>query len=671
MKKVLDFLEKYCQWVAVGFGALILLVMLVRHLPGLAQPVKVALLDRDVGPGEVDSVVEADVAKPLDIKMKETIVVPFKVPDYSAIFEDRFTKAPTLAQLPSWQFERNFAVMEGGIEKRGPTIEGPIAVLPILPPIDVIRLFPVQTQILPIMGPDPAAPPVQPVAPDGVAVVPPTGGAPTAPPEGAAPVGPNADPALVAPPQVVVAPARDATIVRVEFKLSSSNIASSFLRAAIPGNVDRTAVLKVELVRERALPGGAWGESTVVGPLEMNKPNVPFPPKDVQLNALAPADQYIGWAFVNQVPILQPDFPKFNGDDPLALAPVVEEGMFNGINLKDFDPAKFTGNLDKLPPDLRKQVLEYRRQKAKEQAERRRNEAGRGRSNPPPTPGGMPPSGGPPGGGRGGSSFNDLPPMTPTPIPQPSDVILFQYAPPGGQPPPGGIPPYQGGPPPQDGSQPEGIFPNPDEAQSVALPGRIAAEPAPNGPWRPVDIKDIDCWAFDDTAKPGETYRYRVRYYMLNPLYKTGNVAKNPGTALQVWIVNDDNNSPWSSAISTPPLTHVFLAATPAANFTSAKFVIFHWQNGQRHKFEGTFRPGDTIGGSKNGIDFISDWTLADIRASAGMNPKNLATLVAPGGTIEVHDFDADKADPLYIKLEAEVAAGVAPATPATPTASR
>ena len=83
------------------------------------------------------------------------------------------------------------------------------------------------------------------------------------------------------------------------------------------------------------------------------------------------------------------------------------------------------------------------------------------------------------------------------------------------------------------------------------------------------------------TAKPGETNRYRVRYYMLNPLYKTGNVAKNPGTALQVWIVNDDNNSPWSSAISTPPLTHVFLAATPAANFTSAKFVIFHWQNGQ------------------------------------------------------------------------------------------
>src|SRR5690606_27070680 len=108
-----------------------------------------------------------------------------------------------------------------------------------------------------------------------------------------------------------------------------------------------------------------------------------------------------------------------------------------------------------------------------------------------------------------------------------------------------------------DGSQVDPVDPN------LTTSNRVTAEPPPQKLFRPLETPDINCWAFDDTARPGETYRYRVRYYMLNPLFSTENVAKNAEDEDVIWVVNKDDTN-WSSAITTPPLTHVFLASAPA-----------------------------------------------------------------------------------------------------------
>lgn len=619
MKKVIDFLEKNVQWVALGIGGLILLVMLAQNLPGLAQPVKVSLpqINRDVGPGEIDAVIESDVAIPLDRKMKEEVLIrTFWVPPYTETFLAGLSPSTTLAQLPDWLFKRNLAMIKEDFGPTGPSGIIDVAELPKLPPVAMGQTHAVQTHIEEVVAPLIVAPPV---GPDGAPLPPaplPALPAPDAPP--AAGVIPPA------PTETIISPARDATVVRVEFKLLMADIHRAFQRAGVPGTVQNTMVLKVELIRERSLPGGGWGEQTIIGPLEINKPKSAFPAEPLKPTNKEAIAEYLDWARANQVKILQPDFPSFEGDDPLAI--VVDDSGAEEFDPNNFDATSFKGDVNKLPRDLRMRVLEVRRQKAKEAAERRHNEAG-----------GQSPTPSPQTKAASAPEFESS--MDSSETMQSRSMILLQP-----------VQPAESETPSEDSEANPEAMPNP-------IANRITATPPPEAPFKPADNKDIDCWAFDDTAQPGETYRYRVKYYMLNPLFSTTNVAKNPDDQKVVWITNEDEMDNWSHAVTTPPLTHVFLAQAPANNFASARFVIFHWQDGKQHKFTSMFKPGDTIAGSQNGINFVSDWTLADIRASAGMDSKNLVTLVKPDGTIEVRDFDADKSDPLFQKLEAEVQA--------------
>ena len=52
MEKVLKFLEKYVQWIALGLGGLFLLAMVYNYV--LQDPVTVTLGGKDVLPGEID-----------------------------------------------------------------------------------------------------------------------------------------------------------------------------------------------------------------------------------------------------------------------------------------------------------------------------------------------------------------------------------------------------------------------------------------------------------------------------------------------------------------------------------------------------------------------------------------------------------------------------------------
>jgi hypothetical protein len=139
---------------------------------------------------------------------------------------------------------------------------------------------------------------------------------------------------------------------------------------------------------------------------------------------------------------------------------------------------------------------------------------------------------------------------------------------------------------------------------------------------------------------------------VLNPLFRAQNAALDPRVPATFWIVGEDAET-WTDPLSTPSLTHVFLAASPTQG--SARFSVFRWQNGVRHRDIDSYQPGDPIGRARDPIDFRSNWTLVDIRKYMG-NDRFYVVLMAPDGRVIERDFETDKNDADYLRFEGEAA---------------
>jgi hypothetical protein len=241
---------------------------------------------------------------------------------------------------------------------------------------------------------------------------------------------------------------------------------------------------------------------------------------------------------------------------------------------------------------------------------------------------------------------------------QDNGVVLFQqrnqmppqgpYGPPGGFQgefgPPGG---FQGefGPPGGFQGQMPGQ-PNLVQRQIPALPG---------APFQPSVVFSVTGWAWDESAKPEQTYRYRVRYKLQNPLLSADpNLVKvNEAVLRELHLVGEDA-SVWSEPITVAPVSHVFLASNPSA--TAARLTVFRWSDGKLKKDVDAYAPGDLIGKRKGEVDFATDWTLVDIRPVVGTG-RNIALLVGPDGNVITRDFESDRDDETLKKLEADLAA--------------
>src|SRR5437764_574500 len=100
MKKVLDFLEKNVQWLAIGLGAVYLLWMVYSYV--LNSPVKVnGVASEALAPGDVDEFIKNNNAEKLAVKMNtDNSRVTFETPDFTKLLANITTPKP-VGDLPA------------------------------------------------------------------------------------------------------------------------------------------------------------------------------------------------------------------------------------------------------------------------------------------------------------------------------------------------------------------------------------------------------------------------------------------------------------------------------------------------------------------------------------------------------------------------------------------
>jgi hypothetical protein len=324
-----------------------------------------------------------------------------------------------------------------------------------------------------------------------------------------------------------------------------------------------------------------------------------------------------------------------------------------------FDPETFppNGDLSKLTKEQKDAVLKARQRKAEEERKNRPKPA-------PTNPGGS----GRPRGGRGGAGAGgpfgprEVPSATPTPIAAPSGILfrdaqtpMRQQRP--GQPGtgfPGNFPGAAGG----DTGIPGGMGPggmppgmNPG-VPTAATPITVIALPA--APFQPAAVpNEIQGWAYDVTAIADSTYRYRIRYHILNPIFGAQNVAAN-NQLPQVFSIVGEDKTKWTDPIGIAPLTHIYLTQQATPSSSAVKFTVFRWQAGKQHRAQVIVAPGDSIGKVDGDIDYRTHWTLVEVRRDSSSD-RPYALLMNADGVLKRLDYEVDSKSEEFAKLNAEV----------------
>jgi len=617
MKKVLDFLEKNVQWVAMGLGGLYLLWMVWAYV--INSPVKVTgVAPGPLSPGDVDQYIADHVGNDLRVAMDGNPNVTFSTPKFSNMLAGVTNPKPMpdLSVL-AYNSPTGPAVSFGpdDLPGRRPPGAGPITPvvqLPKLPAVTNLKEIDGRTNVF-----------IQPaIAPGATAPPPPQPPAPGQPANGT-----------------------DIAWATVMFHIPVSDIAKEFVACKIPVQF-MTSMLRVELVRQERQSSGDWGPEEVVPALttQLLQPWPSGAKKNDYRN-------YANWAATNWPAIMQPQFYLFLRGDQWHLPGEPVPGPQQPVdpNAKPLEDTMIRPgfNPEHPPTDMttaeRQALQKYKAQKQKEKADQIKAN----RPQRPPTGRGPLEGGGGPPRGPGGFAPND------------------PGRPPGVRPPPGrrgpldggdGLPPEMGG---MEGQMPMGPQSNP------AVQGVF---PLPQGEFDPrawVDPKnpqpgtgELVGWAHDATAQPGKTYRYKVRYKMKNPIWGTANVAKPPTLAQEFALVSPD--SAWTNEVKIPALTSFFVATVNPGG-QSARVDVYRWQLGETHPATFTVSPGDSVGGTSKGIDFSTGYTVVDLRPDS-RSGDYYVLLIDSSGRMDTRDPKEDQKKPELQRMKQQVTA--APAAP-------
>src|SRR5438876_1013620 len=96
MQKVVTFLEKHVQWLAIALGAAFLLWMVWGYV--VNSPTDVQVAGKSVSPGKVDQVIYEDTATRLQNEMQHEVPVKIPVPELNDILV-AFNQQPNGAEL--------------------------------------------------------------------------------------------------------------------------------------------------------------------------------------------------------------------------------------------------------------------------------------------------------------------------------------------------------------------------------------------------------------------------------------------------------------------------------------------------------------------------------------------------------------------------------------------
>jgi len=282
MDKILPILEKHVQWIALGIGALFLLLMAYSYV--VKQPVTVPLGGQQVVPGEVD----------------EKIQNGSNISELKRQMSEGAPKPPELPR-PSEQLAKvvNAPIAVPDINV-GPQTPGNPTSKPV-PASIAIPSVPKPTFAFFSMGrglyqwPKHQPPATAPA------------GAPVAPPP------PMIDPGSVA----VQMDQRDLDWWTGSFNVNLVQLAEAFKAAEIDlldPNVAKTAFLGAELIRQEKQLDGSWGPETKIGVLPEFIPLMrPLPAETAPQQQKA---EYMFWAAQYVQMLIQPTFPQVIAGDP-------------------------------------------------------------------------------------------------------------------------------------------------------------------------------------------------------------------------------------------------------------------------------------------------------------------------------------------------------------------
>jgi hypothetical protein len=662
--KVVAFLEKYAEWVALGVASLFLMYMVYANVIA-PDALRSKVGNAEVFPGEVDQEIQRQTVARLTQAMEAPagdVVRRIEVADYGKEFAQAMgPNRPRMGQehlvlansgrprLPGGAGPED-APKTGGIE---------IATLPAVPPA-----IPVAS----ITGSSLVAPPPQPpaVGEDGVEVPAP------APQE----------------PAVALANALDKRWVMLEWKFPLKALAVEWKKAfpqpaKIPTEAMATVFLDVEVEREELVGPGQWANKVVLQPL----PLVPRPdwPKGKDPEA---EEQYRAWAEANQLNIVEPPFYQILKGDKWYVPSIGQPQDPNAVDPatvanEPFDPANPPNR--KLTPAEQAQVFIHKKKirdeeekaKAAERKARMGGGGGAGR-----TTGGGAGDAGRRSVGGGGGGYAPLPEQwaggpgmsdnggrrPPTqggnagrPAPTPAPGL-------GGRRPPTrndrGDSPAGGNR--STGTAAGGAFDGSAAVPVVGPDGQIQNSLL-TGPFDPTkvtpdakgNLPDLPIWAYDDTAQPGKTYRYRMRLKLKNPIYHTFGLTAKGQEKLSEQFVIESPFSEWKE-VTAPRNTEFFFAAKRQGignrNVSAVTVDVFKNERGQWAKETFTVAPGDSIGLPKGATDFTTGNTVVDLRLDT--REKDVQILVADGtGSMETRSLESDLNDPWYLTLQDRIKA--------------
>ena len=629
MDKVKELLERHVQWIAVAVGGLIFMWALWTYVLSPDPVVSTEVAGETVGPGEVDDLILSRLARDLEGKIDGAPAAVPQPPNLTREILASIELGEPAGQiaagpLPASPYPLKFDEVEAGDDDVG------LDELPTPPPAiilaveagrgeyDVPSPLPEDAEI--DFSPDAPLPPERPTTPE------------------------------------------DLTYAVVRYAIPSQALRQRFADTALPATYQVTNVLDVTLLRERRLPDGTWGERAEV-PRLRNYLAPPVPPTSA---SLTDKKAYMDWARANAGQIVQPPFyALIAGDDPRYLAVPDDSEATGGDNAdvagNPIDPdtgfhAGFDPNdrstwppTSELTPEERRAIRDARRNPG--------GQDGPGGDSPfnPYGPGGGG-GGGNPYGGYGGSSDrgaggNDANGGTVN--------VQNRGGARGGQPdgpPDGGYNPYNpygGGP---DGGynpyNPYGGYGGPEFPGGPEGPGD-PGQPGPArdagavpGEFNPVQLdSDIEGWAYDESAVPGEVYRYNVVYSLRNPVFATTNVTEDSALeerlAISVEPTQTGWSEQWSRGLRVEPTARWFMKAT-TVDGRGARFDVFRYQNGRWQSETFKVEPGEMLGGVVDGVDYSTGRVLADVRTDPSSRDR-VAVLVDAQGRLSVHDADEDE----------------------------
>jgi hypothetical protein len=144
---------------------------------------------------------------------------------------------------------------------------------------------------------------------------------------------------------------------------------------------------------------------------------------------------------------------------------------------------------------------------------------------------------------------------------------------------------------------------------------------------------DILIWANDETAAPGQTYRYRVKYVIKNPIFAEENMG--PKNLIDQLAIHSAAST-WSEPVKVPSMTKFWVASTPQRDY--APFDVFQYKDGDWKATKPKLGPGDEIPGT--------DLTMVDVRSNETNHQQKYVLLTTNTGEMLRRDVDKDTSDP-------------------------